>query len=136
MLAGIGLVIVAKQAHVLVDDHPGDASVVQTLLSIPHALSKAFTDGDADPPHHRAAAAVGLLAIGLLVPWRHIAPRRLAFLPPALVAVAVAAIVGQCLDREIKTVVLGSDLSTAIRWLPATNLGLLLSPEIWQSAVP
>src|SRR5262245_20210262 len=58
MLAGIGLVIIAKQVHVLVDDQPGDGPVIEQLASIPLALAKAFTDGDAEPPHHRVAAGV------------------------------------------------------------------------------
>src|SRR4051812_19924680 len=39
MLAGIGLVIIAKQVHVLVDDVPPDG-VVRSLLTVPRAFAK------------------------------------------------------------------------------------------------
>lgn len=135
MLAGIGLVIIAKQAHVLVDDKPGDVPVVQSLLTIPHALAKAFTDGDAEPPHHRAAATVGLFAIVVLLAWKPLVPRRLAALPAALVAVVAAAALAALLDHDIKTVEVGSNLFAAIRWLPESDATLFLSPGIWQAAV-
>lgn len=35
MLAGIGLVILAKQVHILIDDFPGDVPVIENLLSFP-----------------------------------------------------------------------------------------------------
>ncbi len=135
MLAGIGLVIIAKQAHVLVDDQPGGATVLQSLLAIPGAVAKGVWDADPDPPHHRAAASVGLLAITILVVWKPLAPKRLKFLPPALVAVAAAAAAGWALDHDIKTVEVQSDLLAAVRWLPRSDPRLFLDPAIWQAAV-
>jgi MFS superfamily sulfate permease-like transporter len=134
MLAGIGLVIIAKQVHVLVDDHPSGESVIADFLSIPNALARAFTDGDAEPPHHRVAAGVGLLSIALLLTWKKIAPTRLAVLPAALVAVVVAATVGEVFDHDIKTVAVQADLLAAINWLPATDPQLFINPAIWQAA--
>src|SRR5207244_2207370 len=92
-------------------------------------------DGDADPPHHRAAAAVGLLAIAILLAWKRLTPKRPAVPPAALVAVAAAAAAGQLLDSEIKTVAVQSDLLAAVRWLPAADVGLFLNPAVWQAAV-
>jgi MFS superfamily sulfate permease-like transporter len=134
MLAGIGLVIIAKQFHVLVDDTPAD-NVVQNLLSVPQAIIKAFTDNDGLHPHHRAAAAVGLLTVAVLLAWRPLAPRRLKIIPAALVAVVAAAAAGRLLDSGIKTVAVQSDLLTAVRWLPQADLALFLDKEIWQAAL-
>src|SRR5262249_37479301 len=103
MLAGIGLVIIAKQVHVLVDDTPAE-SVIHNLLSIPQALVKAFTDTDGAHPHHSAAAAVGLLTITTLLAWKPLAPRVLKVVPAALVGVVVAVVFAGLLDRAINTV--------------------------------
>src|SRR5439155_23698604 len=129
------LVIIAKQVHVLVDDHPGDESVIENLLSIPHALATAFTDGDALAPHHRAAATVGLLAITALLAWKSVAPARLRFLPGALVAVVAAAGLGRFLHTGVKTVDVQSDLLAAVQWLPRSDPRLFATPAIWQAAV-
>jgi MFS superfamily sulfate permease-like transporter len=134
MLAGIGLVIIAKQVHVLVDDVPADG-VVQNMLSIPVALVKAFVDGDGLPPHHRAAATVGLLAIAVLFGWRWLTPRPLRIVPAALVAVVTAVVAGRLLGGVIQTVEVQSNLLAAVHWLPDADPALLLTPEIWQAAV-
>ncbi|MCS6866220.1 MAG: SulP family inorganic anion transporter [Gemmataceae bacterium] len=94
MLAGIGLTILAKQFHVMVDDEP-PKRVVDCLVTIPLAVWKAF-----DPPpearaNHTEAALVGLLAIVILATWKMLAPRRLKLIPAAVVAVAAAVLVNE-----------------------------------------
>ena len=91
MLAGIGIIILASQIHVLVDDVPS-GKPLENIQSIPHAAWKAFNDRDIDYPHHRSAAAVGLLAIAVLVGWNALKPQRLKIIPGALVAVVVGSI--------------------------------------------
>jgi MFS superfamily sulfate permease-like transporter len=134
MLAGIGLVIIAKQVHVLVDDTPVE-SVVQNLLSIPHALAKAFADNDGLHPHHRTAVAVGLLTITILLVWRPLVPRRFKIVPAALIAVVAAAAAGRLFDTAIKTVSVQSNLLAAVQWLPRADPILFLDPAIWRSAL-
>jgi MFS superfamily sulfate permease-like transporter len=135
MLAGIGLVIIAKQSHILVDDVAGDGSVIQNLLSIPAAFIKAFADSDADQPHHRVAAGVGLLTISILLAWKPLAPRFFKLLPAALVAVVAAATIGHVLDHDIKTVVVQSNLLASITWLHDSPVRLFVNAGIWQAAV-
>lgn len=134
MLAGIGLVIIAKQAHVLVDDRPGDEPVIMNLLTIPQALAKAFTDGNQEPPHHQVAAGVGLLTIVILLTWKRIAPRWLQIVPAALAAVVLATTVGELIDHDIKTIPVQSNLLAAINWLPSVDRSLFLNPTIWGAA--
>jgi MFS superfamily sulfate permease-like transporter len=131
MLAGIGLVIIAKQVHVLVDDTPAD-SVIQNILSIPVAMLKAF-DPSVGGPHHRAAAAVGLLTIAILFVWPLLAPRRLRVIPAALIGVVAATAAGAWIDTEINKVSVESNLLDSIHWIGFTDRSLLLNPDLIRS---
>jgi MFS superfamily sulfate permease-like transporter len=127
MLAGIGLVIVAKQVHVLIDDTPADR-VVDNLLSLPRAAIKAFTDNDAEQPHHRIAAIVGLVTILVLIIWKPIVPGRLKLVPGALVAVVAGATVGEWLDHDIKAVAVENNLLAIVSWIWQSE------PRLWANA--
>jgi MFS superfamily sulfate permease-like transporter len=94
MLAGIGLTILAKQFHVMVDDD-APKQVLDALATIPHAIWKAF-----DPPagaraNHTEAAVIGLVAILILIGWKSVAPRRLKLVPAAVVAVLAAVLINE-----------------------------------------
>jgi len=135
MLAGIGIVIIAKQFHVLVDDVPGNATVIQNLMSIPDAIAKAFNDKDPDQPHHRIAAIVGLISIVVLVLWKPLVPKRLKMIPGVLVAVVVAAVVGDWLDHDIKTIRVQSNLLDSVTWLPTSDWRVFLESATWKATV-
>jgi MFS superfamily sulfate permease-like transporter len=134
MLAGIGLVIIAKQVHVLIDDSPADR-VIDNLLSLPTAAIKAFTDDDGHQPHHRIAAVVGLATMLVLIVWRPLAPGRLKLIPAALVAVVVGSVVGELLDYDIKTVAVESNLSSVVHGLWQSDQGLWRDPEVLRAAL-
>ncbi|HEY1190422.1 MAG TPA: SulP family inorganic anion transporter [Gemmata sp.] len=94
MLAGIGLTILAKQSHEMVDD-TAPRKVIEGLLTIPQSLWKAF-----DPPagagaNHTEAAVIGLLAILALALWKPLAPKRLKIVPAAVIAILVAVLVNE-----------------------------------------
>jgi MFS superfamily sulfate permease-like transporter len=134
MLAGIGIVIIAKQFHVLVDDVPGNATVIQNIMSMPEAVAKAFSDDDKDQPHHRMAAIVGIISILVLVLWKPLVPKKLKMIPGVLVAVVVAAVVGDWLDHDIKTIQVQSNLFACITWLPSLDWRVFLNGATWQAA--
>ena len=133
MLAGIGIVIVASQVHVLVDDVP-TGKPIANLLSIPQAAWKAFNDHDAEYPHHRHAAIIGILSIAVLVGWNAFRPQRLKLIPGALVAVVVAAFATWLMPEDVRTVAVGSNLLAAVHWISDSDRSLWLSSAIWQSA--
>lgn len=135
MLAGIGMVIIAKQSHVLIDDVPGDQSVIQNLLSIPRALEKAFSDYDDDQPHHRIAAIVGFISILTLMLWKPLAPKRIKVIPGVLVAVVIAASIGWLLDHDIKTVQVQNNLLANVTWLHRVDSHIILDLAVWKSAI-
>lgn len=94
MLAGIGVTIIAKQFHEMVDDHPPQ-KIADGLLAIPGAVWKAFDPPAGASANHTEAAAIGLLAILILALWKPVAPRRLKLVPAAVVAVLAAILVNE-----------------------------------------
>ena len=114
MLAGIGLTIIAKQFHVMVDDKP-PAGIVESLLSIPAAIEKGFlspSGGIAEAsaaavggpgvrlvgtlvPNHDEAATIGLITILVLTGWKLLKPKVFKFVPSAVVAVVAAVLINE-----------------------------------------
>ncbi len=89
MLAGIGVLILASQFHVMLDD-PKRGDGLHNLMSIPEAIYNGIFPLDGS--RHEFAAMTGILTIVVIVLWTKFAPKALSFLPPALVAVIVATI--------------------------------------------
>src|SRR5262245_11656429 len=73
MLAGIGVLIIGSQTHVLVDDSP-KGSGWTNLISIPEALWKGIMPMDGTS--HHLAAYIGLLSIIIMAAWKLI-PQKL-----------------------------------------------------------
>lgn len=114
MLAGIGVTIIAKQFHVMVDDKP-PAGIVEGLLTIPSAIQKGFVSpsgGIAEGsgaaagglgfgmvgtlvPNHDEAATIGLVTILVLAGWKLLKPKVFKFVPSAVVAVVVAVLINE-----------------------------------------
>src|SRR5262245_10634765 len=72
MLAGIGVLIIGSQFHVLVDDGP-KGSGLQNLLSIPSAIWKGLMPIEGNT--HHLAAYIGMLTIVIMAAWKF-APQR------------------------------------------------------------
>lgn len=94
MLAGIGVTIVAKQFHEMVDD-TAPKKVLEGLLTIPAAVWKAFNPPNGASVNHTEAAVIGLISIVILVVWKPLVPQRLKIIPAAVVAVVVAILVNE-----------------------------------------
>lgn len=131
MLAGIGVVILAKQFHVMIDDpQPVEVSVWRNIVTIPQALAKAIE------PEHRGAALVGVLTILTLILWRPLSPKRLRIIPAALVAVVVAVAVNAALGLGVRLLVVQPSLWESIHWLDWAALAVGLSDgAVWQAAL-
>lgn len=97
MLAGIGVLILASQFHVMLDGKP-IGSGLDNFAGIPGALADAFSsDGTSTQ-----ALYIGLLTIALIVLWGKFAPARLKVLPGPLLAVVVAVVVAAAMQLKIK----------------------------------
>lgn len=85
MLAGIGVLILVSQFHVMLDGKPIGTGI-DNLLGIPGALFAAFEAGDS----RLTAGEIGLLTIATIFGWSAFAPKSLKVIPAPLVGVVVA----------------------------------------------
>jgi MFS superfamily sulfate permease-like transporter len=85
MLAGIGVLILAAQFHVMLDHKP-IGSGIENLLGMPGALWSAIGANDA----HLTAGGVGLVTIVAIVLWGAAVPKAWRVVPAPLVGVVVA----------------------------------------------
>src|SRR5262245_54437527 len=131
MLGGIGVLIIASQFHVLVDDGPKGTGL-QNLLSIPSAIYKGVVPLDGSS--HHLAAFIGLVTIAVIVAWSY-APKKLQLIPAPLVAVLLVTIVAAVLQLPIKYVNIDGDLLGVIRTPTAETLGHLLTGSAIGSAL-
>jgi MFS superfamily sulfate permease-like transporter len=122
MLAGIGVLIIASQIHVMVDDGP-KGSGLNNILSIPAAIWKGIVPLDGSS--HHMAAAIGLLTIGVMIGWSFV-PKRLKQIPAPLVAVLVATAADTLLQLPIKNVSVTSNLLSDVHWLSLGSLSRAL----------
>jgi MFS superfamily sulfate permease-like transporter len=91
MLAGIGVLILVAQFHVMLDGKPIGTGI-QNLIGIPGALMNAIEAGD----HRLKAGGIGLLTILTIIGWSY-APKSWRVMPAPLVGVIVAVIVAYVL---------------------------------------
>jgi len=97
MLAGIGILIFSSQFHVMLDGKPIGKGL-DNLAAIPGALTQALSGGG----QPLEALGIGLQTILVIVAWSYLAPKKLRFLPGALVAVIIAVATAALLHLKIK----------------------------------
>jgi carbonic anhydrase len=134
MLAGIGIVIVIGQVHVVLGGS-ASSTPLANLRQLPGQVLG----------HHDAAVAIGALTIAILVLWPRLS--RLSRLPAALVAVVVATVTSTVAGLDLPRVTLtDAPLSQIVlpRWpdapvaevmLAVVTIALLASVESLLSAV-
>ncbi len=127
MLAGIGVLIIASQFHVMLDDKSkGDG--IENLLSIPEAIYSGIFPLDGS--HHEIAALTGILTIVVIVLWTKFAPRSLKFVPPALVAVIAATLFADSLEGFGPQLLIVPDNIFAELTLPSAEWGNMLTSSV------
>jgi MFS superfamily sulfate permease-like transporter len=87
MLAGIGVLILSSQFHVMVDDKPKGGGLAN-LLSIPDAIHKGLFP--ADGTAHHLAALAGVLTLVTIIMWEKFKPKKLSLVPAPLIAIVLA----------------------------------------------
>lgn len=134
MLAGIGILILASQFHIMVDDKPPGSGKefggLHNLVEIPQAIVTGITD-----PVHRPAFVTGVITIAVILLWTAFSPKKVKFLPASLIGVVIATAVVMVLNWELKRIPVPDRLSDALQ-LPTTSFWEWLQEwEIWKDAL-
>ena len=130
LMTGFAVIIFASQFHVMLDD-PVKDSPLANVAQIPQAIWDAFVHRDGS----HWAAAIGVLTIVILLLWKPLAPKRLAFVPASLVAVAAATAVVAFGDLSVARVNLPSNLLDAVQLVDLSLLPRLLEWPILELAL-
>ncbi len=131
MLAGIGILIVLSQLHVMLDLAP-KASGLDNLLAFPQAAFAAL--GSLGMDSGLDAALLGLGTIAVMWGWDKLRPQRLRFLPGALLGVSLATLASLWLALDVRRVEVPANLGEAIDWLRPADLLALADPSLLSAA--
>lgn len=131
MLAGIGLLIVLSQLHVLIDRNPLPSGLAN-LAAIPGA----FIDlSPAAAGSTEAAFALGGLTIVAFLAWEKFRPQKLKLVPGALVGVVAATLAAYLLGPDVKRVIVPESLVDTINAPGMADLLRLGETQIIVSAL-
>src|SRR6266851_641405 len=112
MLAGIGVLIVIQQFHVVLDRSP-EHSGLENIKAMWGAVFGLFPlDGSNDEP----AAMIGLVTIAVMMLWERFRPAKLKLIPGALLGIAAATTVAQVFHLTVHRVSVPTNLGEMIRF--------------------
>ncbi|MCX6613629.1 MAG: SulP family inorganic anion transporter, partial [Acidobacteria bacterium] len=131
MLAGIGVLIMAGQFHVVVDDTPKGTGI-KNIMSIPEAIFNGIFPLDGSP--HEMAALIGLLTVAVILGWNKFRPEGLKFLPGPLMGLLAAAIASFFYSLEIKHVNVPDNLIGNLSLTGFQSLSGLANLKYWAEA--
>ncbi|WP_404333623.1 SulP family inorganic anion transporter [Sphingomonas sp. MMS12-HWE2-04] len=130
MLAGIGVLIVIGQFHVLFDAKPM-SSGLENLAAMPGRLLGLSPNLAAA----EIALLLGLLTIAAMIGWEKLRPAALRLVPGALVGVVAATLVAFSLGLDVTRVEVPANIAAAIT-LPGTEMfAKWLNPAIITAAL-
>lgn len=146
MLAGIGVLIVIQQFHVVLDRSPKSNGPANIL-----AMGEAVFGGlfPLNGSKEEAAALVGIITLGVMLLWERFRPAKLRLIPGALLGIAAGTTVAQVFHLGVNRVNVPSNLSdmvsitgpstmASINWLgligTAAALAFIASAETLLSA--
>lgn len=123
MLAGIGVLILVSQLHVMLDHKPlmADGHKAhegwQYIMLLPDAFYKTVVPHAADvvdenPVVHHWAAGLGILTIAVIVLWQSFAPKKLKLIPGPLLAVVLASFLTASLNLAVMPLEVPSNIFT------------------------
>jgi len=131
MLAGIGVLIVVGQFHVLFDAKPL-ANGIQNLAAMPGRLF------GLDPTNATAtelAFALGLLTVVTMLVWEKYRPAGLRLVPGALLGVVAATLIAYLGGLDVARVAVPSNIFNAVDVPDGGFLAKLLDPSIYATAL-
>lgn len=131
MLAGIGLLIVVGQFHVLFDEKPLPGGI-DNLLAMPGRLLGLAPGA---PGGAIAAFAIGLLTIVAMLGWEKLRPQSLRLVPGALVGVVCATMAAWGLSLDVIRVDVPETISGAVALPGAEIFAQFAQPGIIVTAI-
>ncbi|WP_347902996.1 SulP family inorganic anion transporter [Pseudomonas purpurea] len=131
MLAGIGVLIVLSQLHVMLDGSP-KPSGLDNLAGFPAALAGALPTMGGGLGWQ--AGLLGLSTIVVMWLWEKCRPQALRFVPGALLGVGLATVASLLLALPVKRVEVPANLAEAIDWLRPSDLLNLADPALLVAA--
>lgn len=129
MLAGIGILIIASQLHVMFDSVPMPHGL-QNFGKFPELLFAAVSDGIGG-----SAALLGAATIAIMIGWEKFRPHALRQLPGALLAIVLVTALAQIADLDVNRIKMPESLFAAVKVPGADLLALFAVPGIWVSAL-
>ena len=130
MLAGIGLLIVLGQIHVMFGAVPLPHGV-QNLMAIPGAfMSLTPTLGQAE-----SAFAVGLVTIVAMVGWEKIRPAKLKLVPGALLGVLAGTFLAMALGLDVQKIAVPESIVAAIAVPTGADFARMAEPALLVTAL-
>lgn len=130
MLAGIGILILIGQFHVLFDDLP-KPSGVENLLAIPMSLFRLFTEAQSTA----SAFSAGILTIAAMLAWERFRPATLRLIPGALVGVMLATLVAYFFQLNLTRVTVPESIFATLAWPSLADFTGLISPQFIATAL-
>ena len=131
MLAGIGVLIVAGQFHVLFGDTP-KAHGLQNLAAIPSALAGVQF---ATLTQVEAALAVGVVTIGSILLWEKFRPKALKLVPGALLGVVAGTVLAAALGLDVQKIVVPESIAAAIAIPGVADFARMADPMLLVTAI-
>lgn len=130
MLAGIGLLIVVGQYHVLFDAKPLPGGL-ENLAAMPSRLLGLAPGGDGAI----SAFAIGVMTIAAMFAWEKLRPQSLRLVPAALVGVVLATLTAWGLDLDVVRVTVPETIMGAVTLPEGGFLAQLTQPAIITTAI-
>ncbi len=124
MLAGIGILIVASQLHVMLDAKPL-AGGLQNFGAFPGRVIDTVQSGDGV-----AAGLLGLGTIAIMILWEKFKPAKLRLVPGALLAVITATLAAQLGALDVARVELPESLIGSMTIIDGAGLSMMLDPAL------
>lgn len=132
MLAGIGILIILSQFHVMLDsDIPG--SGVDNLMAIPAVLWR--TINDHHDLLHDEAALIGVLTLAVVVSWGRLRPAALKVVPGPLLGATLAAAAAKALALPIRYVAVPASFEELLHLPSLQTLALATDGSVLVAAV-
>ena len=130
MLAGIGLLIVLQQFHVMLDSKPKGSGLSNFLGIWPAIRSTLPIDGS----QAEIAFALALLVIGIMLLWQRFRPESLKLIPGALLGIVAATVIAQAFHLPVNRVQVPASLLEVVH-LPPLSAFLHINYTVLGSAM-